>query len=103
MKPDQNKTAQTAGSVPWEGRLLGQTYVAIDCRDGDSMTWPAVTKEITELEWTLRYANDSLTQTQCYVLASLVSAYVQMVNDPADKRNRVCRAIRRAQREGGKE
>lgn len=71
--------------------LLGRYYVHLH-----EMTWPAVTQEVRELEWKLRYAQKTLTGTECFVLASIVSAYVQMVGDTQAKRNMVCREIREA-------
>lgn len=64
------------------------------------MTWPAVTEEVAELGWALRYRpRESLTREDCLILASIVDAYIQMVGDPVRKRNAVCREVREASRQ----
>ncbi len=81
-------------------RLLKcRTYVAYvggEDRNTGGMTWPAATGEVADLGYALRYAPDSLTRGQQLTLASIVDAYLQMVGDPAAKRNMVCRQIREA-------
>lgn len=62
------------------------------------MTWPAATQEMADLGYRLRYCPESITVEDRMVLAELVSAYIQMVNDPQKKRNAVCREIREASR-----
>jgi hypothetical protein len=62
------------------------------------MTWPAVTAEIAELGWKLRYARNLISREDEFVLASIVDAYLTMVQDPIRKRNAVCREIVQASR-----
>lgn len=64
------------------------------------MTWPAVTAEVANLGWSLRYMPQSLSTSDRLVLASIVDAYIQMVGDPQKKRNAVCKEIREASAEG---
>jgi hypothetical protein len=73
-------------------RLVGRSVVDV-CGE---MTWPAVTFSVIELGYKCRNAPESLTKSDHLVLASIVDAYLQMIHDPAKKRNAVCREIAKA-------
>jgi hypothetical protein len=62
----------------------------------DGMCWPAAGSRASSLEWQLRYQPEALTREDQLVLASVVSAYLQMVRDPEAKRRRVIRKLREA-------
>lgn len=60
------------------------------------MCWPAVGEEVAHTGWRLRYAPETITLGDRLWLASLVDAWIQMICDPAKKRNAVCREIKEA-------
>jgi hypothetical protein len=70
-------------------RLIAGSVVGV-CGE---MTWPAVTGDVADLGWRLRYAPGSISQSDRLHLASIVDAYIQMVGDPPEKRDAVCREI----------
>lgn len=70
-------------------RLVSRSVVDV-CGE---MTWPAITRDVAELGWKLRYAPASLTQSDQLTLASIVDAYIQMVCDSPEKRDAVCAEV----------
>jgi hypothetical protein len=66
------------------------------------MCWPAVGEEVAQTGWRLRYAPETITESDRLWLASLVDAWIQMVCDPIKKRNAVCREIKAAVMATGK-
>lgn len=79
-------------------RLLPNAPYVVDvCGE---MTWPAPGERLSDLEWRLRYAPNSLAREDQLVLASVVAAYAQMIGDPARKRNAVVAEIRGALKRG---
>lgn len=68
----------------------------------DNMTWPNP-DDPTELEWRCRYNPRLLTQTDFYVLASIIAAYRQLIDETAVRRSQKIaglRAAREAARRG---
>lgn len=61
----------------------------------DNMTWPNP-DDPAELEWRCRYAPQRLTPTDFYLLASIVAAYRQLVDDSAVRRSQKVAGIRAA-------
>lgn len=69
------------------------TFVVDVCGE---MTWPAPTTAMADLGWRLRYNPDSITESDRLTIASVISAYMQIVSDPTRKRNRVVAEIKAA-------
>lgn len=57
----------------------------------DGMTWPLAD---APLAWRLRYAPSSVTDSDKMYLASLISAYEEIINCGRGKRERVTRELR---------
>jgi len=73
------------------GRLLPcGTYTKV----GDDMTWPSYDQG--ELEWQLRYGTEQQVMAARMRLASIVSAYRELLGLTQRRRNEICRAIREA-------
>lgn len=71
-------------------RLIDRRQVVGVC---GGTTCPAVTPEVKDLGWKLRYAPEDLSQSDRLTLASIVEAYIMMVKAPQKRRNAVCREI----------
>lgn len=71
-------------------RLIDRRQVVGVC---GGTTWPAVTPEVKDLGWKLRYAPGELNHCEFLILASIVEAYIIMVKAPQKRRNAVCREI----------
>lgn len=56
------------------------------------MTWPAPCEAMAQLEWRLRYAH--VTINDRLLAASVIQAYMQMIDDPRRKRDFVIRELR---------
>ncbi len=65
----------------------------------DGMCWPRPSAALSDLNWKLRYGG-TLTNSERLIAASVLSAYTQMVHDPAKKRNKVISKIRKSNCEG---
>lgn len=57
-----------------------------------TMTWPTVDND---LAWRLRYAQDSISNKDKFYLASLMDAYSELIRCKREKREMVCRTIRK--------
>lgn len=57
----------------------------------NTMTWPTVDND---LAWRLRYAQDSISAKDKFYLASVMSAYHELIRCKREKRETVCRTIR---------
>jgi len=61
----------------------------------DGSVWPTPGDDPDGgLEWRLRYAPESITRTDLLVLASIVSAYREVLTCPSRRRNDVVRMLR---------
>lgn len=58
----------------------------------ETMTWPTVDND---LAWRLRYAQDSISNKDKFYLASLMDAYSELIRCKREKREMVCRVIRK--------
>lgn len=56
-----------------------------------TMTWPTIDDD---LAWRLRYAQDSICTKDKFYLASVMSAYSELIRCGREKREVVCKAIR---------
>jgi len=73
------------------GRLMScGTYTKV----GEDMTWPS--HDQGDLEWLLRYGADQHVTAARMRLASIVSAYRELLGMSQKRRNEICRAIREA-------
>ena len=73
------------------GRLLPcGTYTLV----GDDMTWPSYDQG--ELEWQLRYGTEQHVLAARMRLASIVSAYRELIGKTQKQRNAICLALREA-------
>ena len=73
------------------GRILPcGTYTRV----GEDMTWPSYDQG--ELEWQLRYGTEQQVIAARMRLASIVSAYRELIGKTQKRRNEICRAIREA-------
>jgi hypothetical protein len=78
-----------------ERRTAEQRYRKL----GDGSVWPTPgdvpdDDESCSLEWRLRYAQDSITSSDKFVLASIVAAYRALLTCPSRRRNEVIRMMR---------
>ena len=64
-------------------------------RNFDEMTWPAPCEQMGDLAWRLTWADGETTKQDRIMAASIIAAYMQMVSDPAKKRQRVIAELRR--------
>jgi hypothetical protein len=60
------------------------------------MIWPSYNRAVSEIEWKLRHAPESMTKGEKLAAASVIAAYMQMIGDTQRKRNAVCKALREA-------
>jgi hypothetical protein len=60
----------------------------------DGMTWPRADDSTCELSWLVRYSPSFDATPDRYVLASMLDAYVELVNTTARKREAVVRQLR---------
>jgi hypothetical protein len=76
-------------------RVIGQhrSYATFD-----GMVWNLPGEYMSDVEWALRYGQP--TKQQLLYAAGVIEAYRQMVADPEEKRRKVIRALRSAQRTG---
>jgi len=92
----QNETPAPDGSGSKLTQLLAGrilpcgTYTKV----GDEMTWPSYDQG--DLEWLLRYGSDESMIKKRMLLASIVSAYRELIGKTQKQRNQICRAIREA-------
>lgn len=63
---------------------------------GPEMTWPSYNEAVSEVEWKLRHAPESMTRSDQLTAASVIAAYMQMIGDTQKKRNAVCKSLREA-------
>lgn len=83
--------------MSYTGRPLGRFVLIKWDREPDrEMCWPAINEQAGDVVWRLTHAPESVTREDQLFCASVLSAYHQMVSDPIEKRNGVCRAIREA-------
>ena len=61
----------------------------------EEMCWPLANEAVGDIGWRLRYGYE-LTESERLVAASVISAYIQMINDPAEKRNKVIKVLHEA-------
>lgn len=62
-------------------------------RHFDGMCWPAPGEALRDLQWTARYGNDL--ESKRFVVASVLDAYVALVNMTAKRRNEIIRELRK--------
>lgn len=67
-------------------------------RHFNGMNWPCPCERMGELEHSLRYGNP--TKSDLLLAASVLSAYGQMVRDPAKKRQKVIAELRKGPNRG---
>lgn len=58
----------------------------------NGMCWPIPSRGMEELEWELRYS--SITEVEKMVVASVLSAYRELINFPQKKRNEIIKELR---------
>lgn len=58
----------------------------------NGMCWPVASEEMGELEWRLRYS--SITEGEKMVVASVMSAYRELLSLPQNKRNEIIKELR---------
>ena len=56
------------------------------------MCWPSADQG--DLEWTLRYGSEEEIIKQRYVIASVVAAYVELINKPSKQRSKIASTIK---------
>lgn len=61
----------------------------------DGMTWPATTDDTGNLEYRMRYAPNTLTQSDLLVCASIMNAYRAIIWTPQKARNYKISKIRK--------
>lgn len=76
-----------------KGELRGSRYYV---KVGEEMVWPSVSDKVSELEWRLRYAKECVSSSDMLILASLVSAYRELILCEDNKRKQVCQIIKKA-------
>lgn len=59
----------------------------------NGMCWPIPSEDMGELEWRLRYS--SITEGEKMVVASVLSAYRELINLPQKKRNEIIKELRK--------
>ena len=66
-------------------------------RSWGGMCWPAPGEAIKELGWRLRYQHAPMEadSTDRLLSASVVSAYIELINMPQRKRNEIIRELRK--------
>lgn len=60
-----------------------------------NMTWPAPCEAMGDLAHRLTWGQGEVDKTDRLLAASIISAYMQMVSDPAKKRQRVIAELRK--------
>lgn len=63
-----------------------------------NMVWPSYGEAVSDLALKLRYAPRTLTREDELTAASVISAYILMIETQQKKRNAVCKALREAYR-----
>jgi hypothetical protein len=76
----------------YKGVIVGSP--GIYTKVGDQMTWPSF--NLGDLEWRLRYAPESIKRGEELFLASVLSAYRELILKTQSERNEICRALREA-------
>lgn len=59
----------------------------------NGMCWPIPSEDMGGLEWRLRYS--SITEGEKMVVASVLSAYRELINLPQKKRNEIIKELRK--------
>lgn len=61
----------------------------------DDTVWPDPSKVFyDDLEWKLRYAQDSLSKGDLFVAAHILSAYSDLIGMTQKRRNKVCEELK---------
>ncbi len=61
----------------------------------DEMTWPAISDDVGNLEYRMRYAQHTLTASDLLACASVMNAYRYLVFKPQKARNSIVSNIRK--------
>jgi len=59
---------------------------------GKDMTWPKLDQ--SDIEWTLRYGGDEDILKKRMLIASIVSAYMGIINKSQKDRNEICKELK---------
>lgn len=64
----------------------------------DGMCWPdPLSADLDELNWRLRYSQSSITESEMLVLASIISAYQDLiVNKTIQQRHHIIKQLRKS-------
>jgi len=81
--------------------MVREPYARIEHSGPDDCTvWPYPCGTVADLEWTLRYGTPQQVVSARMTVASVVAAYVALVNSPKRKRDAVVRCLREAAKGG---